>query len=500
MSDVFKDDSRDMGEYLNICRNVDNMINRFEKDRNYVVSLIDDDINKLINVLWTTESPVCIDNKCLFNMGKTHNTYTLEERIEGTNIINEGVINFHTCPQCKNMKRLLDFSKTKIGEPFLIECGSSVGDKLVIVETKINKLYAIKESPPKSVQKLLNNPHIINLSRCSAGCLGGLKDTCIIKDYNNITYLGLDPYTNNMLINWYLNKKLSEVKMSNIINMHIGYVCSGSGYSMYEYPDIGRVRHLQEYPQFLKDDGRPSPTATADTKVPLSKDVVKGIISQLFAVLSFLRKYDFSHGDPSSRSVLFKNVPCSYIYDGVHVDSPITLKLCDLHHSGITVNNKIRLYNKSVIADEEILKKSYKPIIDTVTITPFSFSDDSDKNDITIYRLKDPNKYPKESIMFMYIKHLGLPIYQSSFDAYSFMISLMTDRSFYATVMSDEFTYLLWREMWLPEEFDIIQEKIRKSHKSADPASRVDKVLRILSDLGLRCDMIDHGWDMIKKW
>jgi hypothetical protein len=227
--------------------------------------------------------------------------------------------------------------------------------------------------------------------------------------------------------------------------------------------------------------------------------MVKGIIMQLFVVLHALKSYDFSHGGPSSRSILFKKEICSYLYDGVHVEGPITLKLCDLNHSGITVCNK-RFYNKSVIADEEMLKKPFRPIIDTVSITPFSFNRNNADQTVTIYRLKDPNQYLQEAMLFMYIKHLGLPIYQSSFDVYGFMISLMADRAFYITVMSDESMYSLWRSMWMPDEFELVQDKIQKIHKYPDPMTRVDKVLRFLAGFGLRYDMIDHGWNRIKMW
>jgi len=484
--------------YCESTRNIDNMLEQFKKDRNYVVSNLEHNINRLIIDLWTPSSPVCFDEKCLFNMGRTQQIYTLEERIEGKNIINEGVLNYYACPQCKNMKRLIDFKQTGIGQPFYIECGESAGEQLVITEAKIDKLFIIKESPPLTVERVLANPHIANLKKCSAGCN---TDVCDIKSYESMDYIGLDPFSNNMLINWYINSKLTELGIPNIITMHIAYVCSGKGYSLYEYPNIGRIRHLQEHPEFLEHNGRPSPTAKADDKVPISKDVVKGMIMQLFAALHALKTFDFSHGGPSSRSLLLKNTVCSYMYDGVHVECPITIKLCDLYHAGVTVGNN-RLYNKSVIADEELLKKQFKPIIDSITITPFSFDRKRDdiSETITIYRLKDPRKYFQEALLFMYIKHLGLPIYQSSFDAYGFIVSLMADRAFYATVMSDESMYLLWRGMWLPEEFETIQDRILKLHDSPDPVTRVDKVLRILAGLGLRCDMIEHGWDMIKTW
>lgn len=485
--------SRFNAEYLSECSMVDNMLIRFKKDRNYVLDLAENNINKLIIDLWTPASPVCFDDKCLFNMGRTQQIYTLEERIEGKNIVNETVLNYYTCPQCKNIKRLVDFDQTEIGKPFTIECGDLVGEQLVITETPIEKLFILNEDIPRTVSKVMENAHFKKLQHCSNACS---ENTCHIKEIKN--YIGCDSFTNNMLINFFLNKKLSELGIRNVIELYTSYVCSNKGYSLYEYPNIGRVRHLQEHSELLENTGRPSPTAKADDKVPINKDVVKGIIMQLFSTLHALRKYDFSHGGPSSRSLLFKNKEYKCMYDGVNIECPITLKICDLYHAGITIGNS-RFYNKSVIADEEILRKPLKPLVDNATITPFSFNK-SESEKITIYRLKDPQKYFQEAMLFMYIKHLGLPIYQSSFDAYGFMISLMADRAFYATVMNNEECYLLWRGMWLPEEFEKVQEKILKLHDSHDPVTRVDKTLRVLAGFGLRCDMVYHGWNQIKKW
>lgn len=486
--------SRFDSQFISDCAAIDNMLLRFKKDRNYVLDLTENNINRLIIDLWTPASPVCFDDKCLFNMGRTQQIYTLEERIEGKNIVNETVLNYYTCPQCKNIKRIVDFDQAEIGKPFVVECGDLVGEQLVITETPIEKLFILNEDIPRTVEKVMQSSTFKKLQHCSNSCTG--DQVCQIKEIKN--YIGCDSFTNNMLINFYLNKSLSQLGIKNVIELYTAYVCSGKGYLLYEYPNIGRVRHLQEHSELLENIGRPSPTAKADDKVPINKDVVKGIIMQLFSTLHALRKYDFSHGGPSSRSLLFKNMEYKNTYDGTIIECPITLKLCDLYHAGITIGNN-RLYNKSVIADEEILRKPFKPVVDSVSITPFSFNKlESEK--VTIYRLKDPQKHFQEAMLFMYIKHLGLPIYQASFDAYGFMISLMADRAFYASVMNDESCYLLWRSMWLPEEFEKVQDRILKLHDSHDPITRVDKTLRVLAGFGLRCDMIDYGWNQIKRW
>ena len=80
--------------YCETTRNIDNMLLQFTKDREYIVSLMDSDINRLIIDLWTPSSPICFDEKCLFNMGRTQQIYTLEERIEGKRVINEGSVMF----------------------------------------------------------------------------------------------------------------------------------------------------------------------------------------------------------------------------------------------------------------------------------------------------------------------------------------------------------------------------------------------------------------------
>ena len=457
-------------DYCESTRNIDNMLSQFRSDRSRVTSLLQSNVQTLVNNLWGSDSLVCYDSKCLFNVGTS--VPSLENSFETDRL--HSISNFYVCPQCRNMRRLLDCNGKDVGKPFRIEHGSLTGSELILIETEVPKLYNVF-SNKEIIYKIISSSFYNQLRNCS--------DTCTTSvDYGDIDYLGSDPFSNNLLINWYINDYLENLGINNVIKMYTGFVCGRKGYSLYEYPNIGRLRHLQDYPQYLSSTNRPSPTAKADDKDPLAVETARGIVFQLYAVLHALSMIDFSHGGPSSRSILFKDEPCSYIYDGTHVESPITLKLCDLYYSGITIGNT-RLYNKSVIADEQIRRKPFKPIIDINGST---------------YKLNDPTKNLTETILFMYIKHLGLPIYQSSFDLYGFMVTLMSDRSFYATVMSDEGLYELWKGMWDPSEFDIIQAKMLKLHDSPDPMTRVDKVLRTLAGFNLKCEVLNLGWNYIK--
>ena len=476
-------------DYSESTRNVDSMLKQFQKDRKFVTHLLKNEPNKLACILWKYNSPISKDDDCLFQMGKNLKL-TVDELLEKKSYVCDSMINFYICPQCKNMKRLIDFSEKS--KTFMLECGEKAGESLYYEEKCVSHLYLTKEKLPNSVKKAYANPFLNDLAKCSsATCALPSKAAGekMLKKYSNVEYLGSDGFTNNMLINWYLNEELTN---SHLIESHISFVCGGKGYNIREHLDIGNISNFQEYTQFLSTSGKPSPTAKADDKSPILSTVVSSIIVQLFSCLHSLRKYDFSHGNPGTETLLFKNEPISYIYDGMHVTSPVTLKLLDFSTSGCTVDGKLRLYSKSVVADEELKKKTYEPIINTVIL-----NENKDKQ-VTVYSLRNPCKSIKSSILFMYMKHLGLPVYAASFDAYSFMVVLMAERSFYSAINCDKTLSKFWRSMFVNEsDFEKINMRLIDLHESPETI-KLNDILLLLSDLSLRCDMIDFAWNSIK--
>ena len=469
-------------DYCEETRNLDNMIQKFSQDRQEVIELLKNNPDKLVERLWTNTSPICKDNDCLFNMGKAIRI-SVDDILEATTQINT-MFNFYICPQCKNMRRIIDFSFTRNGDPFYIECGERAGSRLVYTRTSIKNLYLVKEKSPLIVQRALASKNIKNLIKCSsASCL--LSDTMTnFRKYKNMDYLGMDSFTNNLLINWFL----METQSPNIVENLISFICNDEGYSLYEYLELEDINSLQNVKKYVYSTGKQSPTAKADDKYPLRKEVVKGIILQLFSLLHKLREYDFSHGNPCSKTIRFTKKPVSYLHDGVRVVSPITLKITDFSKSGCTVNNT-RLYTKSVIADTELKKRDLNPFIETLN-----------SENITIYKIKDPNKCVKASLLFMYIQHLGLPVYQASFDAYAFMMVLLSERSFYSTLMGDIELEKFFRSMFICEDdYNIIKNRLLNIHDITTGITSKE-VLKLLADVSLRCDMIDYGWENIMKW
>ena len=485
-------------DYCETTRSTSNMLERFQQDRHSVISLLKNDPDRLVSILWSVNSPVSKDDDCLFAMGKSL-AVSIDDILSKTYNTSDSLTNFYICPQCKNMKRIIDFPRIKANDPFMLECGEKAGSYLTYNQNEIRQLYIVKENQPLSVTKALAHPGILELAKCSsASCPVPTNNQGrdFLNKISKMNYIGSDPFTNNMLINWYINDEIKfhfSNKFPNITTSLISFICNNEGYYLSDYNDIGIISSFQDYPEFLDNfEGKPSPTAKADDKSSISKSIVLGIIVQLFSVLHFLRKYDFSHGNPATTSLKFKKEVVSYISDGVHVTCPVALKLEDFRTSGCTVtSNNIRLYSKSIIADEVLKKKTIIPIVET---------NNYEGGNVTVYRLKDPIKYVKSKYLFLYMKHLGLPVYASSFDAYSFMIVLMCERAFYTSVMSDSKLKTFWKNMWISkEDFNIISERITNYHEKTTPIESLD-VFKILTDINLRCDMIDFGWEKIRTF
>lgn len=474
-------------DYSETTRNVDSMFKQFSKDRETVVNMLKTNPDQLVSSLWSYNSPISKDTDCLFQMGKNLNL-SIDQLLEKKSDISDTLINYYICPQCKNMRRLIDFSK---GNSFILEYGEKIG-QVFYYDKKDISLYLSKEHEPNSVKKAYKNPNIIELAKCSsATCALPSKNSGIsmLNRYTEFDYLASDKFTNNMLINWVLNTNLNT---PHIVDMYMSFICHDKGYNIYEYLDIGDINSFQEFPEFLETSERPSPTAKADDKDPICKNIVFKIIIQLFACLHSLRKYDFSHGNPNLNSIKFKKSPVSYYYDKVHVSAPVTLKLLDFSTSACSVD-KLRLYSKCIVADEELKKNTFQPIIETVVLN-------EGEEKVTVYKLKNPNKYLKSSVLFMYMKHLGLPVYSASFDAYAFMMILMSERSFYTSVINNDKLKNFWRNMWVNEQdFEKINYRLQELHEKPKQIGEKD-ILLLLSDLSLRCDMIEFGWNKIKKF
>ena len=238
--------------------------------------------------------------------------------------------------------------------------------------------------------------------------------------------------------------------------------------------------------------------------MPLKHSVVVGILKQLFALLHYLKKYKFFYGTPR---IQFKKEIVSYIYQGMTVACPVTLKLTDLSYAGCSViegnansiegnvnsieNNansidgnkeKLRLYPRSVVAEEELKKRNLASYIQI-----------KDKN----FSLLDPSKHVKSMPLFMHLSAKGEV--NVPFDAYSLLSSLMCERAFYITVTGDKQLNYFWKHLWLPEQLSTITERIQTYHDHSSGPNTSQQIIKLLSGLDLRSDLIEFGFQTLLK-
>jgi hypothetical protein len=499
--------------------NIDLMFSHFDDEQKNIIKMLKENPDELVGQLWNANSPVSKDDQCLFQMGK-YLALPIDDILEHDE--RDPLVNFYICPHCKNMKRIMEFTsikKTLPNEPFILECGNKAGTLLYYIMTPINFLHIEKKSfsSNPNIVKAFSHPQIYEVMKCSSDfCEKGsgskesqnfkistkleskFSEPENLKRFKEMSYINSDPFTNGMLINWFLQSSPMDLNHHmednpHILHNYLSFICQREGYNLYEYLDIGHISSLQSFPQFLATSDKPSPTAKADDKYPLSRDITKQILIQLFAILHSSQRFEFSHGNPCFNSIKFKKEIISYEYDGITISSPITLKLLDFSSSAITIGN-CRYYSKNVIGEEELKKKNFDFQVEKFSIDTCK----GEREEGRSYKLRDPYKYIKSSVLFMYMKHLGLPIYTSSFDAYAFMIVLMSERSFYTAVLHDNKLNTFWKNMWLnTEDYEKVNTRLEKFHEHPKEISCND-VLHIISNLSLRCDMIAYGWNQVK--
>lgn len=103
----------------------------------------------------------------------------------------------------------------------------------------------------------------------------------------------------------------------------------------------------------------------------------------------------------------------------------------------------------------------------------------------------------KFNMLFLYMQHLGIPLYQSSFDIYSFMTLLMSNRAFYGGVSEDAIIFEIWKSMWLPSEFNDVNISMRDFHVY-ETMTKLD-IVKFLSKYQLRCDVNSLLWQSLQS-
>ena len=233
--------------YTEKTRCIDDMILRFQEERDNVVHLIQSQPEVLAKTLWTHFSPIPIDNECLAGfpcqkvVAKDKSVSFVQDvtRRDHLHLLRKT----HKCTSCTNISRICDV-KSEDTE-FDIQYGDYEGKKLVLKRfCSDDKLHINLVNSVEEKLRIVNsiderNPN--NLVTNSAKAPNSTSSETRI--------LMSDPYTNNILITWSLEHLETLQESENVLKLYSPFVCKNSRYLLYEAETstLNEVSTLDEF-------------------------------------------------------------------------------------------------------------------------------------------------------------------------------------------------------------------------------------------------------------
>lgn len=267
-----------------VFRDVNSMVAKYRADQMEIFNILISSPKDLVG-----RKIINSDNRCLCHMGESIDK-----------MVRIGERTKYACSGCRQIRRLVDLHHGVIGAPFLIECGSMQGNRLIINKRKdiINSTITIGHHQKKN---------------------------------NDITYVKCDPFTNEILVNWIINAVLGQYGIPSGRDILTAFICGTDGYTLEHYDEVRLLIDLKENLNKL--------------------DICTDIIIQSINILTALCDYDFILAEPSLRSLSFALGQTRYSYQNANrsyrsnVAGEFRVIINPLDSSSIGVNKNIRVYS-----------------------------------------------------------------------------------------------------------------------------------------------------------
>lgn len=451
----------------NASGDVDDLLEQYDFQKKVIMRELVYKTDDFIDKVWKNDGYLIRDNYCQCKVGSGD------------------IYSPFSCYNCKNLSRLTDFKSILVNSPFQIECGDNTGLTLCIEKFGV-------VSPKLSWDENVMNEAKKYLARHSITC--GTP-----KDISSLRSLRGDPFTIQIMIKWLIEKVFDKIKLTHILKTHNSFICSNNGYNVREHATIGNFKKLCLTKNAIVED------LTDGTIVKkLNTKITKGIILQLLSILKTLSIYNFSHGTPSYKSLLFGNEPVNYKMNDLKIVSPVTVYINNFNYSSMTVKN-IHLSSKTTQSDIYLKKASF-----TSDIATKSISNNYCENEINYQRNRNicdisnnaTNYYKLTNDtldVYTNMRHIGFPLFVGSFDFYCFLVSLMCCKKFYNSVHSDEKLHKFWTMLWSSEDILVLEERIKIAHDYEDEILSYPPY-DLIKGLWLRCNVIDYCWNIAKEF
>ncbi len=417
----------------------DNLLLKFEKDRNVLLDLLRNKPDDLGKHLWKGKSLFWFDQNCNCEFGKRESRFR--------------------CQACQAFSCLLEISPTLEG--FILECGDNEGLKLKIERFPV-EILSISETTGPNIRahRLLSENSELR------PCCPSLVLTSEHK------YLKLDPYTAK-LINGIIYSKLGDLLGFPTSQTFSGFVCRKTGYLVREENiPFSEIRSF-------------SP---------------EHILIQMILILFLVTKAQVTYGKPCLESFSIREKKITYDVKigktSRKLEFPLTLILNLSEFSSLSLDltskTNLRVVTSTAYSDRVLDRLLFNPNI-KIESSACNYKQGENQcspESILTYMLT-------EDILELYlaIRNSGTPLFGGSFDLYCLFFSLMAYFPFYNQVKRKPDLRKYWVVLWREEELGLIEGRVTKYHNRTPPAA--SQVFFELLNVSLRCDAVNLLSEML---
>ena len=300
------------------------------------------------------------------------------------------------------------------------------------------------------------------------------KSTIKIFSYNN-TNLQLthtdamtrtsNPFLNYVIVSCILERILKNKNYPSYIPYLWSYVCNNTFNILINIKHMKTLKEISLNPSLSKS----SPLAKTTIHNILNEKIMKDIFIQLIMLCYFYSRYKFSHGEPCINYLNFSPYKANFTFQGIKVNSQITLNISPSTKSSVTYKDK-----------RYCLDKHKEPIVETpieskdVGLDNLYYSGDYNNHRIEYYKIGNQSEKYKKAIIN------GYYLYES-FDCTLFLCSLVSDKSFYETFKDSKY-FSIWKNLWKQEEYDSLMKNLTKTKSDFNSIYSVVKNYHIRKD------------------
>lgn len=230
----------------------------------------------------------------------------------------------------------------------------------------------------------------------------------------------------------------------------------------------------------------------------INEENIINFIKQLLSIIHFLNRYNFTHGKALIDLLKIDYKPCDYKYNNIEIKCDFTIRFIPSINSCFsTISNdgkNIRLFNKSDVINIDLFKD--------IEIIPNLLNIENSNCESCNINNKLLNEYSNRRYMTYrinnsystYTNSLGIPLFHSSFDLYSFLISLLSNKNIYEIFMNNNILVNWLKDLFLPSQYLNLIIDLEKLHLIENISYQL--IINLLSKYHLRCNSLKLSWDI----